>query len=261
MSRGLTFGAVAENYERTRPGYPDRLVGDVLRLLPGPRIVELGAGTGQATTLFAAREVGLTRVELTCVEPDPDLAMVLRDRCAGAAVTVLETTFEAWQPPAESFDGLISAQARHWVDEASRLARVARLLRPEGVVALFWNVDEWGGGAVHREIDDIYASHDLGDEDRPMVTTSGMAARCGDELAGTPDLEYLGRRSYPWQQEYAARDFTDYLNTTSHHRILAEGVRSQLSVDLRQAIGRHGGRIIVDRRTDLFLARRLNRSS
>ena len=50
--RALSFGAVAENYDRYRPSYPPQLVDDVCALLPGRRMVEIGAGTGIATGQF-----------------------------------------------------------------------------------------------------------------------------------------------------------------------------------------------------------------
>src|SRR5438105_8011948 len=60
--RRLAFGAVAELYDRARPSYPEALVEDVVALAPlgsPPRALEVGAGTGKATVLFAARGVAV----------------------------------------------------------------------------------------------------------------------------------------------------------------------------------------------------------
>jgi hypothetical protein len=55
-ARRLAFGSVAELYDRSRPSYPPALVDDVLGLVGvAPRVLEVGAGTGKATVLFAAR--------------------------------------------------------------------------------------------------------------------------------------------------------------------------------------------------------------
>ncbi|MER6941346.1 SAM-dependent methyltransferase, partial [Nocardioides sp. NPDC000441] len=56
MERSRSFGAVAEDYERFRPGYPDDLVALVSEVADGPvrRAIEIGAGTGKATRTFAA---------------------------------------------------------------------------------------------------------------------------------------------------------------------------------------------------------------
>lgn len=53
--RALSFGAVAEAYERYRPGYPVELLDLVLAYAGRPlrTALEIGAGTGKATRLFA----------------------------------------------------------------------------------------------------------------------------------------------------------------------------------------------------------------
>ncbi|MBO0871565.1 MAG: SAM-dependent methyltransferase, partial [Micromonosporaceae bacterium] len=57
--RALSFGAVAEAYERFRPAYPVELVDTVLRYATRPvrTALEIGAGTGKATRLFAQRGI------------------------------------------------------------------------------------------------------------------------------------------------------------------------------------------------------------
>ena len=55
VARALSFGAVAEAYERFRPGYPVELLELVMAYAGGPirTALEIGAGTGKATRLFA----------------------------------------------------------------------------------------------------------------------------------------------------------------------------------------------------------------
>ncbi|MEV4924567.1 hypothetical protein [Streptomyces roseoverticillatus] len=56
--RRHVFGDDADQYDAARPGYPGRLVEDVLgfaALPTGVPAVEVGAGTGKATLAFAAR--------------------------------------------------------------------------------------------------------------------------------------------------------------------------------------------------------------
>jgi len=50
-TRALSFGQVADDYDRYRPGYPDALYAAVL----APRMLEAGAGTGRATLALAQR--------------------------------------------------------------------------------------------------------------------------------------------------------------------------------------------------------------
>src|SRR3984885_11467919 len=63
--RALSFGLVAEAYERFRPGYPAELFDVVMAYAGGPvrTALEGGAGTGKATRLFADRGVIATATE------------------------------------------------------------------------------------------------------------------------------------------------------------------------------------------------------
>ena len=59
--RALGFGMVAEAYERFRPGYPAELF-DVVMTYAGRPVrtaLEIGAGTGKATRLFAQRGIAV----------------------------------------------------------------------------------------------------------------------------------------------------------------------------------------------------------
>ncbi len=72
---GSEFDAIAAEYDRVRPSYPDALVDaacDRARLSPGSRVLEVGCGTGQLTEMLAAR-----RLEVDAV--DPGLAALVRE--------------------------------------------------------------------------------------------------------------------------------------------------------------------------------------
>jgi trans-aconitate methyltransferase len=73
--RARSFGVVAEAYERFRPGYPVELVDTVMTYADRPvrTALEIGAGTGKATRLFAQQ--GVT---VTATEPDGAMLAELR---------------------------------------------------------------------------------------------------------------------------------------------------------------------------------------
>jgi SAM-dependent methyltransferase len=132
--RGLVFGGAAEEYEEHRLGYPDAVVDLTLAYARPPvgTALEVGAGTGKATRLFAA-----WGLEVTACEPDAAMAAVLRRTTAGLPVDVVLSTFEAFEACGRTYDLLLSASAWHWTDPATRWDRTAALLRPGGTVALF----------------------------------------------------------------------------------------------------------------------------
>src|SRR5262249_60031843 len=99
------------------------------------RMREIGAGTGKATVALARRGF-----EIVALEPGSNMAAVLRRKTASfPAVSIEETTFEAWRAGDRRFDLVLSAQAFHWVDPALRYVKAAAALRGDGALALIRN--------------------------------------------------------------------------------------------------------------------------
>jgi SAM-dependent methyltransferase len=130
--RALSFGAVAAAYERYRPGYPADLVDLVVRYAGRPvrRALEIGAGTGKATRVFAERGVVVTAT-------DPDEAMLQELRRHGPAdVETVRAAFEDLRPGV-TYELVFAAAALHWTAAEGRWSRMAVLLEPGGVFSSF----------------------------------------------------------------------------------------------------------------------------
>ena len=125
-----SFGADAERYDRARPGYPAALVERIAAASPGPAVLDVGCGTGIAARQFQAADRRVLGV-------DPDVRMAGVARQSGVQVEV--AAFEAWDPAGRAFDAVIAGQAWHWVDPVAGAAKAARVLRPGGRLAVFWN--------------------------------------------------------------------------------------------------------------------------
>lgn len=154
--RRLVFGDVADLYDRHRPTYPPGLVDDLIAgadIPAGGRVLEVGAGTGKATELFAARGVAVL-----AIEPSAGMAGIARRKFAGDPnVTVVECDFERWDPAGERFGLLYSAQAWHWIDPEARYALARRALRPGGLLAAFWNRPAWAPSPLRDALLAVYA--------------------------------------------------------------------------------------------------------
>ncbi|MGW1771578.1 class I SAM-dependent methyltransferase [Streptomyces sp. NPDC002104] len=129
--RALSFGERAQAYERFRPGCPPELF-DLVREYAGgpvPSALEIGAGTGKATRLFAARGVAVTAT-------DPDGAMLAELRKhVPAGVRTVRSSLEDLRPGRRRYALVYAVAALHWTDPEGRWARVASLLEPAGVFA------------------------------------------------------------------------------------------------------------------------------
>lgn len=251
--RSLRFGEVADLYDRFRPDYPAELVTDVVALLPGPRVLEVGAGTGKATCLLAGHDL-----DITCLEPDPAMAAVLRRNTAAfPRITVRPCSFEQWQPDGR-LDGIVSAQAWHWADPATKWQRAADSLHTGGVLGLFWNHEAPEQDAVFHAIVDSYAGHGVPSDERPVGRPDESdGSWVAKELAEFPQLRPRPWRYYAWQQRYTGEEFASFLDTTSHHRLLADTTRTGLHADIVRAIDGHGGEFVLRRVTQLLLIDRV----
>ncbi len=251
-----TFDEVAALYDAVRPGYPAEMYDDIHALsgVPdGGDILEIGCGTGQATLPLAQRGY-----RITCVELGAELAAIARRNLAAYPnVEVHVGAFETEPLPEAAYDLIVSATAFHWVDPAS-YPKLARVLRPNGAVALFWNehiacaVD---GGFFDR-IQPIYRQH------APEFTEDWKGLPTADELphrsAALTDTELFGDftvRRYPWAARYDAASYLRLINTYSNHLALPSNRRQRLYEGIRTMIDNEfGGEIAKQYLTVLYVA-------
>ncbi|MFF3762667.1 class I SAM-dependent methyltransferase [Streptomyces sp. NPDC001922] len=125
-----SFGTDAQRYDRARPRYPDALVQRIIAGSPGPDLLDVGCGTG-----IAGRQFQAAGCRVLGVEPDERMADVARR----LGTEVDTATFEAWDPAGREFDAVVAGQAWHWLDPVAGAAKAARILRPGGRLAAFWN--------------------------------------------------------------------------------------------------------------------------
>lgn len=128
-----SFGSDAERYDRARPRYPGAIVDRIVAGSPGPDVLDVGCGTGIVARQFQAAGCGVLGVE-------PDARMADLAQKFGVEVDV--ATFEAWDPAGREFDAVVAGQTWHWVDPVAGATKAARVLRPGGRLAAFWNVSQ-----------------------------------------------------------------------------------------------------------------------
>jgi SAM-dependent methyltransferase len=249
-----TFEEVPELYDRARPSYPEALVDELVELAglrAGSRVLEAGCGTGKLTAQLAAR-----RVEILCVELGAGLAAIARRNLAPfPAVEVVTADFDEWDAAGERFDAVVAATAWHWLDPATKHARVAELVVPGGALAVVGtlHVLPEDGDEFFREIQPAYGA--IGEEDDPPPHPDEVRDVFGDELRATGLFEEIHARRHVWSREYDAEGYVAVLDTYSGHRELAPAAREQLYAAVRRGIAARGGRVRKHYLTTLSVAR------
>lgn len=141
------FSALASDYARFRPEYPDEVVAACARyaaLAPGARVADIGCGTGIAARRFAAHGYRVVGV-------DPSEPMLAQARASGGGPTYMQGEAARTGLPARSADLLFAAQALHWFDMEACVPEWRRVLAPDGACAAFWNYRRQDGWQMEYE--------------------------------------------------------------------------------------------------------------
>lgn len=125
------FGAQAGDYRAFRPAWPAEIFTLILARTRPPRrrALDLGAGTGLATTRLCAHFS-----ELVALEPDARMLAWIETR---PGLTSVNARAEDARFEPGSFDLVAAGNAFHWMDGAAVLTRAREWLRPLGCLALF----------------------------------------------------------------------------------------------------------------------------
>jgi SAM-dependent methyltransferase len=255
--RRLVFGEVAGLYDRARPSYPESLVDDLVTWAqPGARALEIGAGTGKATRLLAARGVSVLGIE-----PSAEMAAYARAATEPLGnVEIIESDFERWRPDGQSFPLAYAAQAWHWVDQESGYVHARAALAPGGHLVAFWNRPAWGDTELRHALSDAYrATVPQLPPDGPMHPDNPGAAGADDSwaqaVAATDGLTDPSERVYEWSLDYTADTYVELLGTISEVRLLGDVDRQALLQAVGETIEGHGGRLTMPMVTLAWIAR------
>ncbi|MCK9877356.1 class I SAM-dependent methyltransferase [Frankia sp. Ag45/Mut15] len=235
-----SFGVDAARYDRTRPSYPEALIARVVAASPGPRVVDVGCGTGIVARLLRAAGCQVLGVEV-------DARMAEFARRGGLEVEV--AAFEDWEPAGRAFDAVVSGQSWHWVDPAKGAANAARALCPGGRLTVFWNAF-----APPLEIAEAFASvYRHVAPDLPfspwaaptLDADASLAARAVDGMRAAGDFGDAEQWRFGWERTYSRDDWLDQVPTHGGHHQLPTAQLNQLLAGLGAAFDVFGGSITM----------------
>ena len=208
------FTARVADYDRYRPGYPAAAVDAILGpdgldrpREPGfedPLVVDVGAGTGQAT-----RGLVLRVRRLIAIEPNPDMRASLIANCPG--VDVRDTTAEHTGLADASVDAVAMFQAFQWCDGAAALAEFARITRPGGRIAVVWNVPD-RSDPFTAAYEDLVDGHG----DAALAEALPTGAGTADQFLASPLLVNTRRAAFTHKQRLDADGFRGRIGSVSY---------------------------------------------
>lgn len=233
-----SFGSGAELYDRARPRYPDALIQAVVAAAPGKDFLDVGCGTGITSRQFQAAGCNVLGVDV-----DERMAAYAR----GTGVDVEVSPFESWEARGRTFDAIVAGMTWHWIDPALGAAKAAEVLRPGGVLAVFWYVLQ-----PPPELSEAFAAvfRDVL-PDSPVSHTSALRAydafldRAADGL--TDAFGNVQRHQFPWSRAYTRDEWLDQLRTGGNAKQLADtGKLDAILAGVGAAIDAVGGSFTLD---------------
>lgn len=256
----MSFNAAAATYHRGRPPYPDAVFAILARrcgLQDGTRVLEIGAGAGLATgPLLAAG------THVVAVEPGADLAAVLAAHHGGDRLEIHVGDFETANLTGP-FDLAVAATSLHWLDPATTIGKIARLVRPGGWLAAWWTVfgDTRRPTAFRHRLDEVYRDLLPADPgDRAARSHVLDTDRWRQRLAAGDWFGEITAEVIAWHQRLTADTARDLWSTFPNIAELSAATRGQFFARLAAIIDdEHGGAVDDPRLTVLYTAARTQR--
>ncbi|MFJ6378422.1 class I SAM-dependent methyltransferase [Kitasatospora sp. NPDC092039] len=217
---GSSFGRAAAAYAEHRPDYARAAVRWALEAAPGPRVLDLGAGTGKLTATLAA-----LGHDVVSVEPDP--AMLAELRGSLPAVRALPGSAEAIPLPDGAVDAVVSGNAMHWFDMDLAGPEIARVLAPCGVLAGLWNVFDdgvdWVAGLAR-----VTGPAAIGPRDLPAGWRTETARMHLPRSGGEAWFDSAEQAEFPHGQRRTADSLVATLGTKAGVLVMPEQEREAL---------------------------------
>ncbi|KAJ7452391.1 S-adenosyl-L-methionine-dependent methyltransferase [Mycena galericulata] len=141
------FGSENELYDRARPSYQASALSHIrnaVKVPPPINVVEIGAGTGIFTrALLAHPEWASSIKELRAFEPSEGMRDIFSKTVSDERVSIAQGIFQQTSVEDGWADLVVIAQAFHWSPDYARACEeFGRLLKPGGILALIWNMED-----------------------------------------------------------------------------------------------------------------------
>ena len=245
-----SFDAAADAYERGRPRYPPEVVAAIARCARGPRIVDVGAGTGRLSEplLHAG-------VDVVAVEPLDRMRAILAGKIG--AERALVGRAEALPLADASVDGAVMSDAWHWFDGARAADELSRVVRPGGGVVVCVLLTGWeaagGAPAWAREIDEAVDALRAAAQHPSHIRTSPRP----QGLDGHASFAPLERREERFVHHTGRDEILDHLASMSAIASLPPSRRDEVLADFEAILTRDGvDRVDVPQVAELWITRR-----
>ena len=253
-TESVIFNKAAAYYDKYRPSYPQEII-DILisesGVSKGSSLLEIGAGSGKATSQFADKGF-----DMLCIEPGEDLVRIGNERFKNDSVEFRLGRFEQIQLPEKSFDLVFAAQSFHWIPQPEGFKKCYDILKPIGSLAIIYNMYIVEDNEQDRELLSLSNKHG-GFADFVTLEQSDERIKliCSD-IKNSKKFNAVKVFKKNWIKEYTADEYYGFVLTGNKILQKNENEKAQIYTDIKCLADKFGGKIKRPYLCVLYIAKR-----
>lgn len=262
-----TFSKVITDYDLARPTYPEEVYQQIMQFSEigeNANILEVGAGTGQATDLFVnsnrySESIKINNFYLDLLEVSDEQVAFLKNKYHKyPQITVKKDYFEEYKKD-KQYDLIYSATAFHWVKSDIGYPKAWEMLKPGGTLAVFWQMSSvtYYDDEIFKGLNAIKQKY-LPNESLGFDTQgiNKVKEKRISQIQSGGYFEMPEIYEFRWVDTYDADKYTKLVNTYSSTQTLPEDVKNSYLEEIKKYINNNGGIVILPQLVMLYLVKK-----
>ena len=258
LKESETFNQMVDYYDKYRPSYPQEIIDTIIKkanLHTGSKILEIGSGSGKATTQFA--DYGF---EMCCIDPGVKLIEKGRERFQGKNIKFIASRFEDFTTTSCYYDAIISAQAFHWLPQPTGYEKCASALKDCGYLAPFWNIEILQETTMDKELMELMEKHNAFTSVESETAYNERMEKISNGLADSGFFSAPEVIHSRWEKDYTLDEYFGLALTGNVFVQNSAEVKQAYYSSLRELAAKHNGVFKRHYVCELYLARKITRS-
>jgi len=213
-------------------------------------IVEIGAGTGIFTrALLAHVQWNAAIKQIKAIEPSEGMRSVFSQQVRDDRVTVADGTFSATGIADGWADLVVIAQAYHWCpDYEAASVEFSRILKPMGIVAYIWNLEDRDRARWVSEVRDVIQVHEQNTPQfRHMYWRQTFDTPSYQREFNPPE-----ERTWSYKLRATKEIVVDRASSKSYIAVLPDDKKAQVQEEIRKIVDHGLDRVWIDEMQGIF---------
>ncbi|KAK0459807.1 S-adenosyl-L-methionine-dependent methyltransferase [Desarmillaria tabescens] len=242
-----------ELYDRARPSYQSMALSairEAVKATPPFNVAEIGAGTGLFTkALLKHPDFASSIKELKAVEPSAGMRDVFVKTVQDERASARDGTFDTTNIEDGWADLVTIAQAFHWCpDYDAASAEFARILKPGGVVAFIWNLEDRDAARWVAQLRNEIEQHEAGSPQFRLGLWRKTFDTDSYKRLFEPPVEKTWAYTLPCNVSLAV----DRANSKSYIQTLPDDVRSKVLDSVKAIVEQGDDKVWIDESQGTF---------